>query len=161
MPVRRRPDHLPKYVLVLFTRHRDGIWHFADTLGKAGRDWEGAWRTEVASQTLAKAKKKYADNPGLFDVEQLFAPEAFDPEDYERQHRAQWQAVIESNIRTVLAAEGRFRLPDRILAVYGTVLGMASERHVRAAIKALHDAGEVANTGVGKYFFREPIRPIT
>lgn len=165
MPVRRRPDQLPKYVLVLFTRHGDGLWYFADTLGKAGRDWEGAWRTEVASQNLVKAEKKYADAPGLFGLDELFAPEPFDPDEYERRHRAEWQAVIESNVRNLLAAEGPFLLPDHIAAVYGTVLGAAGERHVRAAVKALHAAGEVTNTEVtntkvGKYFFRELIRPV-
>ncbi|MGQ0773732.1 MAG: hypothetical protein ACT4NY_04830 [Pseudonocardiales bacterium] len=160
MPVRRRPDHLPKYVLILFTRHGDGLWHFADALGKAGRDWEGAWRTEVTNLNLAKAEKKHADEPGLFDPQELFATELFDPDEYERRHRVEWQTVIESNIRNLLAAHGPFRLPDHIVAVYGTILGAANDRHVRAAVKALHAAGEVVNTGVEKYFFREMIRPV-
>lgn len=69
--------------------------------------------------------------------------------------------MIESNIRNVLAAEGPFRLADHVDTVYGTVLGAAGERHVRAAVKALHDAGEVAHSGKGKYFFREWIRPVS
>lgn len=162
MPMRRRPEHLPKYVLVLFTRHEDGVWYFADTLGKAGREWEGAWRTEVASQRLVQAEKRYARAPdGLFGLEELFTPEPFDPDSYEQQHRAYWQQIIESNLRDLLAARGRFRLTDHVPAVYGTVLGTASERHVRAAVKALHATGEVVNTGVGKYFFRELIRAVS
>jgi three-Cys-motif partner protein len=161
MPVRRRPDHLPKYVLVLFTRHDDGLWHFADTLGKAGRDWQGAWRAESASQQLIKIRKKDAENTGLFGLEELLASEPFDPNAYEAQHRGEWQAIIESNIRNVLAAEGPFRLADHVRDVYGTVLGAAGEKHVRAAVKALHGAGEVAHTGRGRYFFREWIRPVS
>jgi len=161
MPVRRRPDHLPKYVLVLFTRHDDGLWYFADTVGKAGRDWQGAWRAEVTRQDLAKARRKDAEQPGLFGLEELLVPEPFDPDKYEKQHRAEWQAVITSNIRDILTAEGPFRLVDRVREVYGTVLGAAGEKHVRAAVRALHDAGEVAPNGTGRYLFRHWIRPVS
>lgn len=159
VPVRRRPTQTPIYVLVLFTRHADGAWFFADTLGKAGCEWQGAWRTEVASHALLRAKKRYGDE-GLFDLEELFTLEPFDLKRYEQQHREQWQATIESNIRNLLATRGRFRLPDHVVHVYGTTLGEADARHVRMAVKALHAAGEIANTGVGKYFFRELIVPV-
>ncbi len=162
MPVRRRPDHLPKYVLVLFTRHGDGMWYFADALGKAGREWEGAWRTEVASRDLVKAQTKYADAPeGIFDLDTLFASEPFDPDEYEKRNRERWHTAIAGNIRGLLGTLGSFLLTDHITDVYGGVLGAAGERHVRAAVKMLHAADVVANTGVGDYFFREPIRPVS
>src|SRR5262249_28288303 len=160
MPVRRHPTHLPKYVLVLFTRHGDGMWQFADALGKAGREWEGAWRTEVAGRDLTKAQAKYADeHEGIFDLDTLFASEPFDPEEYEKLNRERWQAAIAENIRGLLGSMGPFLLADHVTDVYGGVLGAASERHVRAAVKILHTAGVVSNTGVGKTFFQEPIRP--
>jgi three-Cys-motif partner protein len=162
MQIRRRPDHLPKYVLVLFTRHGDGMWYFADALGKAGREWEGAWRTEVASRDLVKAQARYADAPeGIFDLEELFAAEPFDPQEYEQRNRQAWQTVIAGNIRGLLGNIGPFVLTDHIAEVYGGVLGAAGERHVRAAVKALHVDRVIANTGVGDYFFRELIRPVS
>jgi len=159
MPVRRHPDHLPKYVLVLFTRHGDGLWHFADTLGAAGREWEGAWQREVASRQLLKAEERYADaGEGLFDLDTLFEPERFDPEEHEKRHSTQWQAVIMANIRCLLDTVGPFVLTDHIAAVYGDVLGAASARHVKQAVNALYEAGEVTNSGVGRYFYRVAIR---
>jgi hypothetical protein len=42
--------------------------------------------------------------------------------------------------------------------VYGTLLGQASEKHVRAAIKKLHDEGLVGNDGKGKDFYTRPVQ---
>lgn len=158
MPIRRQPNQLPKYVLVLFTFHGDGLWYFADSVGQAGRDWQGAWRMDASNKQLAKAQAKYLE-PGLFNLEEVLRPEPFDTIEYERQHRDQWQQIIQGNIVRLLESDGPFVLGGRVDQVYGTLLGAASERHVRAAVKALHDDRIVENTGVGKYFFREQIRP--
>lgn len=109
-----------------------------------------------------KVEKKYADAPlGLFDVDDLLViREPFDSKKYEQEHRMEWTAAIETNLRALIAAYGEFKLTDHVVDVYGATLGAAGERHVRAAIKTLHAAGAVANTGVGKYFFREAIRPV-
>lgn len=159
MPIRTKPTHLPKYVLVLFTRHVDGLWYFADAVGKAGREWQGAWHMEVAKNKQARAKANHADQLGLFDLEEALPPlEQFDPNEYEKEHREEWQQIIEGNIQRLLRVNGPFALPVRVAEVYGSVLGGASERHVRAAVKALHRKGIIRNTGVGSLFFREPIR---
>jgi hypothetical protein len=158
MPIRRQPNQLPKYVLVLFTFHGDGLWYFADSVGQAGRDWQGAWRMEVSNKQLARTQAKYSE-PGLFNLEEVLRPEPFDPMEYERQNRDQWQQIIQGNIMRLLESDGPFVLTGRVDQVYGTLLGAASERHVRAAVKALHKDRLVENTGVGKNFFREQIRP--
>jgi hypothetical protein len=82
----------------------------------------------------------------------------FDAKAYEGQHRQEWAATIAANIARLLKT-GPFFLTEKITDVYGSVLGAAGERHVRAAVKALHSDGVVANTGVGNTFFRELIRP--
>jgi hypothetical protein len=60
LPIRRRPELRPKYLLVLFTRHQDGLWHFADALGRAGLEWQRAWRTEVEDDRLAGDERSRA-----------------------------------------------------------------------------------------------------
>ena len=61
MPVRPRPGLAPKYVLTLFTRHGEGAWHFADTLGKAGVEWEDMVRNSYAE--AIPAPTLFGDGP--------------------------------------------------------------------------------------------------
>jgi hypothetical protein len=150
MPIRPRPDLLAKYVLVLFTRHPEGVWCFADALGQAGRDWNGAWITERLTRDGP------ANQLSLFG---LGAPEVqFDPERYEHEHRDEWVATITRNITRLLEVRGPFRLADEVAAVYGTVLGAAWTRHVRAAVQGLQHAGVIANDGKGRKFHYDTIR---
>jgi three-Cys-motif partner protein len=163
MPIRPKPTDLPKYVLVLFTRHIDGLWYFADAVGKAGREWQGAWRAAVARKERAKLRAKHADDLGLFDVEEVLPVldmpdfEKFGKQ-YELDHRLEWEQGVEANIHRVFTQRGPFVLAKRVDDVYGTLLGAASERHAREAVKALHRKGIIANTGVGPTFYRELLR---
>ncbi|QFU90933.1 three-Cys-motif partner protein TcmP [Amycolatopsis sp. YIM 10] len=159
MPIRHKPNQLPKYLLVLFTRHQDGLWWFADAVGKAGREWEGAWRGAELRQAKQRAEKN--DEDALFSAEQLLPePDSFDIDEYVKQNRASWERIIGQNIRRVLDLEGSFVLAQRLDEVYARVFGAASYVHVRAAVKSLHEQQVVQNTGKGNYFFREPIIPI-
>jgi three-Cys-motif partner protein len=158
MPIRPKPTLLPKYVLVLFTRHVDGLWYFADAVGKAGREWQGAWRTDVAKKERAKTDAKNVDQLSLFDDDALPPPTPFDPDRYEQDNREAWQRIIADNIQRLLDTRDYFVLATKVDDVYGSVLGAASERHVRAAIKMLHRAGIVTNKGIGQDFYKEMIR---
>ncbi|MEV0066658.1 three-Cys-motif partner protein TcmP [Amycolatopsis sp. NPDC050768] len=163
MPIQHKPNQLPKYLLVLFTRHVDGLWWFADAVGKAGREWEGAWLGAELRQAKTRAERN--DTDALFTADELLpAPEAFDVDSYVQQNRASWERIIEQNIQRLLTQSGPFVLADRLEEVYAGVFGAASSRHVRAAIKSLHRQHVVQNTGVGDNFHRQliiPVRPIT
>lgn len=74
MPVRPEPGRAPKYVLVLFTRNVHGVWFFADTLGRAGIDWQKAIHAERRRAEAARRADRAAhdaDENTLFSVEQL------------------------------------------------------------------------------------------
>lgn len=163
MPIRHKPNQLPKYLLVLFTRHVDGLWWFADAVGKAGREWEGAWLGAELRQ--AKARAEEHDLDALFTADELLpAPDSFDIDSYVQQNRAAWERIIEQNIQRLLVRTGPFVLADRLDEVYAGVFGAASAPHVRAAIKSLHRQHIIQNTGVGDTFHRQliiPVRPIT
>lgn len=151
MPIRHKPNQLPKYLLVLFTRHTDGLWYFADAVGKAGREWEGAWRAAEMEQTRSKAAK--VDESALFGVDSLLPPadELFDIKEYEKTHHAEWVRIIEQNILRLLALHTGF-VPVRQLAeVYKGVFGAAAIPQVRAAMKSLYQQGVITNTGVGDF----------
>lgn len=158
MPIRHKPRQVPKYLLVLFTRHIDGMWWFADAVGKAGREWEAAWR----SDDNRKIKEKIDEDtePALFDVSDLVVPDSFDVDSYVQENRAEWERIIAQNIQRVLNTDGPFVLGERLDEVYAGVFGAAAAPQVRAAVKQLHQQNVVRNNGVGEKFYQERIRPV-
>lgn len=140
MPVRPRPDLAPKYVLVLFTTHREGAWHFADALGKAGVEWEQAWVEE-------QIRRGEAERPTLFEEAQ-----AFDRDEYIARNERRWSAIIEQNIDGLLTTYGCLRPADRVPETYGRALGQAWTRHARMAVRTLHGKGLVAQDGTGDFW---------
>lgn len=144
MEVRMRPDQLPKYVLVLFTRHLDGAWHFANSLGSAGLEWQQAWREDAAQRAQRKVSEA---QPTLFDLD---AVEVFDVKAFEAKHAPMWVKQIRENILSLLHA-GPIRLDECVVEVYGPLLGSARERHVRKAVKELYQESLIDCNGVGDF----------
>ena len=161
MPVTPQPGQQPKYVLTLFTQHSDGSWAFADTLGQAGLDWL-AFATDRMTQADNERReqdlaRRNADQGTLFEL----TTEPFDRDKYEKAHYRGWEETLAANILGLLRATGDFVLADQTVEVYGALLGQAREKHVRAAVKALHKKGLVHNTGIGRRFHRKPLGPPT
>ncbi|MEQ4301832.1 three-Cys-motif partner protein TcmP [Plantactinospora sp. B6F1] len=147
MPVRPRPDLLPKYVLALFTASNEGAWHFADSLGKAGVEWSVAWQTD-----LLRKGEKYGQG-SLFGDDELPTPES-----HSSSHGPEWTRIIATNLERLLDKLGPFCPADHVPEVYGTTLGQASTPHVRAAVKLLRGTS-VANTGKGDFWKEQLRRP--
>ncbi|MEV3938681.1 three-Cys-motif partner protein TcmP [Glycomyces sp. NPDC049804] len=142
----------PKYVLVLFTRHEEGIWSFAKVLGPAQRDWFDACQRYKISQTDQRQTKKGQE--ALFGAEEAYA---FDEGAYNRQIDDDCVPIIRDNLRHLLQA-GPVRIVDHTLAVYGYTLGFAWDKHVRAAVRKLHELALIDDDGRGKDFYRRTIR---
>ncbi|MFY1617920.1 three-Cys-motif partner protein TcmP [Micromonospora sp. WMMD736] len=139
MPVRPRPELSPKYVLMLFTRHTEGAWHFADAVGQAGVDLEEA---------------RYESQMGQ---ETLFGSLPFDRPAHVNGALPRVAGVVEQNIVRLLAESNPVQLAERVPEVYRGVLGQAWTRHARHAVKSLHRQGLIDHTGVGE-FWKDPIR---
>jgi three-Cys-motif partner protein len=62
-----------------------------------------------------------------------------------------WQGQIERNLTALLARGRPFRLCERTIEVYGDIIGLAREKHVRKALETLHERGETPTSpkGVG------------
>jgi three-Cys-motif partner protein len=148
MPVRPRPDLLPKYVLVLLTANPDGAWHFADALGKAGVEWSVAWQQEEER----RFEERMGEEATLFSFTADLTAKSWAAE-----HAPGWSKIIAGNLDRLLDRYGPFRPEDRVPEVYGTTLGQAGIPHVRAAVKALKRDQRVANTGTGD-FWEEQLR---
>lgn len=141
MPIRPRPDLMPKYVLVLFTQSSEGAWCFADSVGRAGVEWNGAW---IAERTA-----------GQYTLFQAMDMPLFDPKEYERDRREGWVREIAKNIDMLLSQGHEFSLADRVLDVYGPTLGSAWDRHVKEAVKRLYSDGRISNPGTTKTYYRD------
>lgn len=147
MPVRPRPDLLPKYVLVLFTQSNHGAWYFADALGKAGVEWSVAWQTDQIRKGEAPGQVS------LFGDALL--PTA---ESYVAEWEQRWVKAIADNIDALLSAGAPFAVADRVPDVYGTTLGQAGAPQARKAVKELYARGAVSNRGVGERWWQETLR---
>jgi len=145
MPVRPRPDLVPIYVLILFTRSGEGAWYFADSLGKAGLEWEEAWFEDRMRRDPLGQGTLFGEGP------------IFDKAKYLAKYEPQWVDTIAQNLRRLLDRDRAFRPMDRVPEVYGTVLGKAWGPHVRAAVRRLHAEGLVAHTGKDN-FWRDVLR---
>lgn len=120
VPVSKRWGRAPVYHLIFLSRHPDGMWAFNDNLSLA-----------------------VADMYAYSHRDRLFAPETVE------QLARRYQARIEENLREMLEERARTPLEGELPRIYEGVLGLARSPHLRAAIKALHRAGETATTGVG------------
>lgn len=121
VPVRGRWLGEPIYYLLHLSQHRDGIWLFYQSLSGA----------------LEKFRNYCIEKAGQFELEPLA--------DRERA----WTSQIEANVERMLTDIGDFVVEDQMEDVYGTTLGFAREKHIKAAVKALHKRGVTPTTGVG------------
>jgi hypothetical protein len=163
MPVRPEPGRSPKYVLVLFTRNVHGVWFFADTLGRAGIDWQKAIHADRQRAEAARRADRAAydaDENTLFSIDQLAPapPPPFNQAVYERACQAGWVDTIATNLRRLFLSRTALRLVDHVDDLYGEVLGQAWGKHAKAAVKQLHKAHYVDDDGTGDDFWRRTIR---
>jgi hypothetical protein len=124
--VRNRSHQEPRYYLIFLSRHQDGLWEFMEALSKATEEW-----------------RKFIDREEFGEADALF--------DMEPHLEENWEAAIAANL-SKLINEGAapFVVRDRYEAVMGDTLGLAREKHIRAAIKQMHKAGRTPSNGVGK-----------
>jgi len=119
----------PVYELILFTRHRDGLWEMTYSMSMARKEWR-QWLTERREQATG----------GQAELEGL----RFDD------NVAGWVDEITSNIETLLQVEPGFVIENKLDVILGRTLGLARETHIRKALKALHSRGVIKGVPKGK-----------
>lgn len=136
VPIRKRPTHLPLFVLTLFCRDPVGkaLWDFADMAGVAAVDWLMRCGADDYSAYLARQEVK----PTLFPV-------AFEPSVSEINGVLEARAggFLPSHLAELIRRAGPLRLQDDPASAYGAQLGFARERHIRAAMTQLFNDGLV------------------
>jgi hypothetical protein len=131
--VPEKVDDEPVYDLVLFTRHRHGLWLFNDSASRAyfklhQRSWGETASVETA--TL------FDDPPLEKSLEKL---------------QAEFVDRVAARIRNAVAAGQSFVTSERMDLLFDEALaGKAGDKHVRAALRQLHKGGIVGDpTPVG------------
>lgn len=115
VPVRDRWDGPLAYYLVLLTKHKQGLWFFADAVSYGAKALH-----DFTIQTQGQLQ---------------LAP----PDELER-----WVTQIEHNLEGLLSVHPRgFNLADQVPAIYGATLGMAGKAHIRRAVERLRTRGRL------------------
>ena len=122
VPVRRQVHHQPVYHLVFFTRAEHGLWVFADALALARQTW----------MRLLGPDAEEAEGMLFNTVEAQIQGE---------QERS--VAQIKQNMLDLVARRGRVKLVEHTLQIFGSAYGVAPEKFVRQAARALQKAGSV------------------
>ncbi len=118
-----------EYQLVFLTRRLEGMWHFNESLSLAQQDF----RRFMAEE---------------------------DQLDFEPGLNRSWEKKIENRLSEMLA-KGSVRIAaelDKILGV-DDMLGLAREKHLRAAIKRLYKKGKTSTEVTGKKLFEVELHP--
>ena len=147
--VRQRPNHLPKYLLMLFSADPTGEahWEFAGNAAKAHADW--LLHCDTADFEANVAATERSGLLSLFDpepaptIEQIASSLADEAHYYLARH-----------LPEILRERGSMRLVDDVHAVYGRMLGRAGPPAVRRVIKELHAASLIDDDGKGDFHLR-------
>jgi len=120
VPVSRRWHGPTAYELLFFTQYpEEGIWYFNECV------------------SLAVESFRAFCSRGQLDL---------DPVEVREQR---WTSIIRTNIQETLQKRVGIHLGKEMSVVYGATLGYAREKHLRAAIKQLHQYGAIKHDGKG------------
>ncbi|MGW1680913.1 three-Cys-motif partner protein TcmP [Saccharopolyspora sp. NPDC002376] len=122
VPVRRRAHHQPVYHLVFLTRAEHGLWVFGDAHARARHEWMRAL------------------GPDQDQAESMLFHPVEDQIEHE-QHRGLEQ--IKENMLALVAHQGRVKLVDHTVAIFGHTYGEMPEKFVRKAARELNKAGKI------------------
>lgn len=133
--IRRRPNHEPLFLLTLFYSHPAAGYKFADAASRATAAWRKAFLLEELEQIAA------TEQTTLFgpEVEQDQAVDRFDSQ--EADLSKQWVDLICRRI--VDAGEPALSVSGHLDVILGTAIGLAGDKHIRAAWDKLAAQGLV------------------
>lgn len=141
VPIRRRPETAPLFVLTLYFRNATAAYVFADAASSASRDWR---------EFHKRQKDSTLPGDSLFSMEMLqgMSDELFNEQ--EATLATEWVTTIKENIRRLLTVSPEVRILDHVREVYGHALGQAREMHLRQAWDALTIEGVTQERDSGR-----------
>jgi three-Cys-motif partner protein len=129
VPVRKKLEHQPIYHLVFLTRHPEGVYSFADSLAAARPDWLEAMPNapDLTDEDLFTGAGVTLDGATL----------AAQMKRQALREQADSVTHLAANILNLAASGKRFRVIDHLPVVLDGVLGIATEKQLRAALNGL------------------------
>jgi hypothetical protein len=151
IPVRKKLENQPIYHLIFLTRHSEGLWSFADSLGAARPNWLEAMPPEpdLSEPDL------FAGTDVVLDGVTLAAQMRRDA----LRDQAGTVTQLVSNIGDVARAGRPFRVIDHLGEVLAGVLGVAREKQIREALNELVEMGQIKLIEKGKRLQRNWYEP--
>lgn len=141
VPVRQRPDLLPKYLLTLFSGDVKAHWGFADMAGKTYVDWLHHCDREDFNANLQRDEAQ-----GILRLIEDPEPEV---EKIDELLGARASVYFAEHLPDLLRRLGSVRPVDHFEELYGELLGQARELHLRNAFKSLHAQGRIDDAATG------------
>lgn len=137
VPIRRRPTHPPLFLMILFYRHAAAPYQFNDAVSGANGDWREHFRQLDLAEELAKQQTE----PDLFGSE--FTVEMSEKRRQSGRAASRPDVVCRDshNIRSLLASQPALPVEARFADIYGPTMGLAREKHLRAAWDQLVEDG--------------------
>lgn len=134
IPVRRRPESPPLFLLTLFFDHPAAGYKFADAACRATRKWRDTYRSRELADFLGKHHEE-----SLFGDDYEVELRRQEGEKQEKALDEAWVALISSNVKG--AGSRQLPLAADIGIILGDALGLAGERHIRQAWDRLAEEG--------------------
>lgn len=131
--VRSRDGLKPLYYLIFASRHMDGLEYFGEASSLGLEKWRRHAAKHDADGTL------FGDDDSW---ESTFKAE-------EATLSAEWVEEIAGRLADELAKGEPFRVQDRYSEVFGDLVGIARNKHLRAAMKVVLKAGLTSTSPVG------------
>lgn len=131
--VRAKAEHKPLYYLVFASRHPAGLQSFGESASLGLERWREFTAGQEAAGTLFGEDDSWRD---AFQRDEKLLAE-------------RWVTGIADRIEKLLGQGVGVRAMDHFTDVFGDTVGLAREKHLRAAIKRLHAAGKTPTSPTG------------
>ncbi|MEO6944781.1 MAG: three-Cys-motif partner protein TcmP [Lacisediminihabitans sp.] len=137
VPIRRHIDHEPIFLMTLFFTYPVAAYKFADAASSAS----ASWRKSINEEERRRDASLYSNT--LFGDD--FNVQTFEDKWKRNEEllQAEWEKLIADNIVALLVTRAQFTVLDHLQEIYGPTLGLAREKHLRAAWKSLANQGKV------------------
>lgn len=139
VPIRRRPNNPPLFLMILFYRHPTAPYEFNNAVSGAN----AAWREHFRQADLADELSKREQEPSLFGDDLFVEVSEQEARDVEARLDEEWTKTIAANITQLIAHQPAIKVQDNCTAIYGATLGLAREKHLVKAWKGLAKEGRV------------------
>jgi three-Cys-motif partner protein len=140
VPIRRRANGAPLFLLTLFYRHDAAGYKFADAAARASQRWREAYRQQDLDDFFAKDDRQDM-LPIMGDI--IREDSVAKANEAEAKLAADNLAEVVANVRSLVTETSQLPVAHNVVPILGSTLSLAGEPTIRKAWDQLADAGVV------------------